>query len=195
MVEKMYHSKPDQRSVRSRQMIYDGLVKLIDEKNFASITVTDLVKAAKVGRTTFYRNFEEIEDVLWMRCDQVVEGFITYLLDYRLNHPSEPVTNMLKPVLHYFYQHSEMIEMLMKARRVHIFEEIFRSRVEPFKPMFLAYFGIDEDYVDYLLVMRIGAITKILTHWIATGKKQTPDELADKLGAISHDMSAFKQFL
>lgn len=190
----MYNRTQDQRSIRSRQMLYDGLAMLIHQKNFTAITVTDLVKAAKVGRTTFYRNFEEIEDVLWMRCDQVVEGFITYLIEYRQNHPTEPFTTMLKPVLHYFYQHSEMIELLMKAKRVHIFEEIFRSRVEPFKSMFLAYYDMDEVYVDYILVMRIGGITKILTHWIETGKKQTPDELAEKLGPISTDMSAFRRF-
>ena len=109
------------------------------EKDFAAITVTDLVDAAAVGRTTFYRNFDEIEDVLRMRCDQVVDGLIDYLQEYRQEHPDEARTTILKPVLRYFYLHSELVELLMNAKRIHIFEESFHTRFEPFKSMLGAY--------------------------------------------------------
>ena len=66
----MYHIKNDQRAIRSSQMMYVGLARLMREKPFNAITVTDLVATAQVGRTTFYRNFDEIEDILRMRCDQ-----------------------------------------------------------------------------------------------------------------------------
>ena len=191
----MYHSTQDQRSMRSREMLYEGLAKLIQQKNFSAITVTDLVTAANVGRTTFYRNFDQIEDVLWMRCDQVVEGLINYLLEYRQTHPNEPTTTVLKPILHYFYQHSELIELLIKAKRVYIFEEILLSRFEPFKGMFKAFYRMEEDYVDYMMVARIGGLTKVLLHWIETGKKQTPDQLAEKLSTISSDMVALNRLL
>ena len=45
------------------------------------------------------------------------------------------------------------------------------------------------------MAMRIGGVTNILTHWIETGKKQAPDELADKLGAITGKMGALEQLL
>lgn len=188
----MYHIKDDQRSIRSSEMIYEGLVKLMQDKDFAAITVTDLVDAAHVGRTTFYRNFDEIEDVLWMRCDQVVEGLISYLQEYRQKHPDEARTVILKPFLRYFYLHSELIELLIKAKRIHIFEEALYSRFEPFKALFGAYYGIEADYVDYVMAMRIGGVTNILTHWIETGKTQAPDELADKLSAITTHMVALE---
>lgn len=190
----MYRIKDDQRSIRSCEMIFEGLAALMNEKAYADITVTDLVKAAGVGRTTFYRHFDEIEDVLRMRCDRVVEGLIDYLQAYRQAHAEQGVGTILKPVLRYFHQHSEMIELLMKARRIHIFEEMMLRSLEPFKPMFGLFFGIEEAYVEYVMTMRLGAITNILTHWVATGKQQDPDDLADKLGAISN-MVALEQLL
>jgi AcrR family transcriptional regulator len=191
----MYHIKDDQRSIRSSEMIYTGLVELLRKKDFAEVTVTDLVDAANVGRTTFYRNFDEIEDVLRMRCDQVVDGLLDYIQAYRQEHPVEPRTTILKPVLRYFYLHSELVELLMNAKRVYIFEESFRTHFEPFKSVFGAYFGIEEDYVDYVLAMRIGGVTRVLVHWIETGKKQAPDEVAHKLGAITGHMNALEQLL
>ncbi len=189
----MYHIKADQRSIRSSKMIYEGLVKLMREMDFAAITVTDLVDAAGVGRTTFYRNFDEIDDVLWMRCDQVIEGLLSYLRTYRQEHPEEPRTTILKPFLRYFYLHSEFLELLMKAKRIYIFEDALQNRFKSFKPMFSAYFGIKEEFVDYVLAMRIGGVTNILTHWIKTGKKQAPDDLADRLGAIASNIVALEQ--
>lgn len=191
----MYHIKDDQRSIRSSQMIYEGLVKLMDEMDFSTITVTDLVDAAEVGRTTFYRNFDEIEDVLRLRCDQVVEGLIDYLQSYRQRHPDESRTTILKPILRYFYLHSELIELLVKAKRIYIFEEALLSRFEPFRPAFRTFYALEEDYLDYLIVLRISGIARILTHWIETGKKQAPDELAEKLSTIISNMVALEQLL
>lgn len=191
----MYHIKEDQRSIRSGEMIFDGLAALMQEKDFAAITVTDVVHAAGVGRTTFYRNFDEIEDVLRMRCDQVVEGVVSYLQTYRQQHPEESRNALLKPLLRYFYLHSELIELLIKAKRIHMFEEAILSHFEPFKGVFSAYYGMEADYAHYVMVMRIGGITNVLIHWIATGKKHAPDELADKLSALTTHMVALEELL
>jgi len=180
----MYHIKDDRRSIRSSQLLYDGLAKLMHEKDFVAITVTDLVEAAKVGRTTFYRNFDEIEDILCMRNDQVFEGLVNYVQAYRKENPNVSRINMLKPILRYFYLNSEIIELLILANRIDIFQSSFRRLLEPFKPFIGTLYGVEEDYVKYMIAINTGAITNILTHWIETGKKQAPDELADNLSVM-----------
>jgi len=165
-------------------MLFEGLSKLMQEKEFSAITVTDLVEAAKVGRTTFYRNFDAIEDILHLRSDQVFAGLVDYLQVYRGQRSDYSTLEVLKPILRYFYLYSEIIELLIMANRDDIFQQSFRQHLEPFKSMYGEFYGVEEDYVEYMIALRIGAITNILTHWIKTGKKQAPDELADKLSAI-----------
>jgi AcrR family transcriptional regulator len=165
-------------------MLYDGLVKLMREKDFDDITVTDLVQAAQVGRTTFYRNFDSIEDILWMRNDQVLEGFLHYLLEYRQKHADESHPHVLKPLLRYFYLNSEIIELLISANRIAIFRQSFRGLIEPFKSMVGALYAIEGDYMEYVVEVNTGAVADILTYWIKTGKRHPPDELADKLSPM-----------
>ena len=98
----MYRIKQDQRTIRSCQLIYDALATLIREKPFSKISVTDVVKTADVGRTTFYRCFDEIEDVLRMRCDQVFDGLVSYMKAYRLENGRFDRGGRLKPMLRYF---------------------------------------------------------------------------------------------
>ncbi len=191
----MYHIKADQRSIRSSALLYDALVRLLQRKSFHTITVTELVEEAQVGRATFYRNFDAIEDILQMRCDQTFEDLIVYMKAYLKEHQEEVGKLPLKPVLHYFYHNSEIIEILMTIKRLDIIQNAFRQVMEPFKPRLIALHGVVEMYVEYGLVVRLGIITNILTQWIASGKQPSPDELANTLGHLMGKMITANEVL
>lgn len=184
----MYHIKDDQRSIRSSEILYDALVRLVQQKPFHTITVTELVEEAQIGRATFYRNFDLIEDILRMRCDQTFEDLIVYMKAYLEEHQDEVGKLPLKPVLHYFHQNSEIIEVLMTIKRLDIIQDAFRQVMGPFKPRLIALHGVAEMYVEYGLVVRVGIMTNILTQWIASGKQPSPDELANTLGHMMGKM-------
>lgn len=191
----MYHIKNDQRSIRSSEMLYDGLAQLIREKPFNTITVTDVVETGKVGRTTFYRNFDEIEDILRMRCDQVFADLIVYFKEYMQKHTTKTGTELLKPLLRYFYLHSDIIELLMIANRIDIIQDSFRMVMGPFKTMAMALHDVADEYMDYGIAIRVGVITSILIRWIENGKRQAPDDLADTLANMIGKMVTMDQLL
>lgn len=193
--KKMYHIKDDQRSIRSSEMLYEGLAKLLQEQPLSAIKVKDLVEAANVGRTTFYRNFDTIEDILRLRSDQVFDGLKAYVVEYTRKHGDESRGALLKPMLRYFYLHSDVLELLILAGRIDIIQASLRRIFEPFKTRILERFDREEDYVDYGITMRIGVLTAILIQWIKTGKKQAPDELADTLGVLVENMIILSQLL
>jgi len=189
----MYHIKNDQRSIRSGQLLYEALATLMQEKPFHSITVTDLVKTAQVGRTTYYRNFDEMEDILWLRCDQTFDAFLAYVKTYMQQQPTESRTALLKPLLRFFYQNSEIIELLIRANRLDIIQGSFWARLQPFREQIAVLHGVAEIYADYSLAIRIGVMTNILVHWTKTGKQQAPDQLAETLEVMMNQMITLEQ--
>ena len=146
----MYHIKNDQRAIRSSQMLYDALVGLMGQKKFEEIKVSDLVKEAQLGRATFYRNFDAIEDILRMRCDQTIDGLITYIMAYRQTHKIEHRTQLLKPLLRYFYLDSSIIELLMQAERLDIMQASFYKRFEGFKSQLVGLLDVPAQYINVL---------------------------------------------
>ena len=176
-------------------MLYAGLAKLMCEMPFESIRVKDLVDASQVGRTTFYRHFDSIEDVLRLRCDQIFDGLIAYLIAYTRRYGNESRAALLKPLLRYFYLHSEIIELLMLAKRLDIVQSSFQRALTPFYIQTAAHFDLDADILAYGQTMRIAVATSILLHWIESGKKQAPDELADELSAMIEDPVTLEQLL
>ena len=80
----MYHIKRDKRALASVELICAGLLRLMARKPFEKITITDLQKESTVSRSTFYRNFDCLEDVLELLCDR---GFQTIFDTYNAQPP------------------------------------------------------------------------------------------------------------
>lgn len=96
----MYHKKNDRRSIQSSDWIYEALKVLMLDKEYSKITITDIVNKANIGRTTFYRNFDTIDDVLKMKCDEKFNEFRKFCIDYyKLNSISDK--SFLTPFLNY----------------------------------------------------------------------------------------------
>jgi AcrR family transcriptional regulator len=57
----MYHIKNDKRIYISLDLIRNGFYALLSEKDFGSITVSEIAERAGVGRATFYRLFDDME--------------------------------------------------------------------------------------------------------------------------------------
>ena len=54
----------DRRVQRTQRLLHQGLMSLIVEKKYESITVQDILDRADVGRSTFYLHFRDKDDLL-----------------------------------------------------------------------------------------------------------------------------------
>jgi AcrR family transcriptional regulator len=196
----LYHIKNDRRALRSAEAIYEALVTLVGEKQFAAIKVKDIVEQAQIGRATFYRNFDVQEDVLRWRCDQVLDELLPYVASFLRAHVSTGGISLIKPILRFFYLDSRIIELLIEAERIDIFQVAFHKRLEGLIPSAVALLDVPEDDLVYWLVLRIAGLVSILAQWVKEGKRQAPDHLADRVTELSTmvdrlDPAAVERFL
>ena len=175
----MYQKKKDKRSIQSSEWIYEALKELMNYKEYSKITITDIVNKANLGRTTFYRNFKTIDDVLKMKCEDKFSEFRKYCINYYTSNECEDKT-FLKPFLRYWYNNSEIIELLIKANRENIIKEFITKEVQ----FFIDASSIDKNkvilsHLNYFIEMRVANSISILTEWIKSDKNISPDDLAD----------------
>lgn len=64
-----------QANVYVKNEMYEALLKLLEEKSFSAISVSDITTEANVSRMSFYRNYNSIEDILIEHLDAVVEHY------------------------------------------------------------------------------------------------------------------------
>ncbi len=72
----------DRRVSRTKNSIRNAYTKLLTEKNFRSITVTDIAKAADVNRKTFYNYYECIDDIM----KEIIDNILTRLFGNNLEN-------------------------------------------------------------------------------------------------------------
>ncbi|MEM6707029.1 MAG: TetR/AcrR family transcriptional regulator, partial [Acidobacteriota bacterium] len=56
--------KPDRRVTRTKRLLRQALMELVREKDYARITVQDILDRADVGRSTFYTHYRDKDDLL-----------------------------------------------------------------------------------------------------------------------------------
>ena len=94
-----------------KRQLTAALIALLQKKTLAEISVSELTKAAGVGRVSFYRNFERKEDILREESDRLIKEWGR---QYETDPASAPET--LFPSLFDFYRgHREFYTTLYRA--------------------------------------------------------------------------------
>ena len=84
----------DKRIRRTKKLLRQALTRLMQQKDFQSITVTDVVREADINRGTFYAHYRDVYDLREKIEAEMIEDFRELIADL---HPSG--TSNLQPVL------------------------------------------------------------------------------------------------
>jgi AcrR family transcriptional regulator len=88
--------KIDPRVRRTRDMLGDALLTLMQEKPFGTITVQQVLDRAGIGRSTFYAHYRDKDDLFLSDLEDFFELMSTPLLRHR------EATNRVAPVSELF---------------------------------------------------------------------------------------------
>lgn len=62
----------DRRVRRTRRLLGEALLELIQSKNFDAITIRDITEQADIGYATFFRHYESKEELLAEQLEQII---------------------------------------------------------------------------------------------------------------------------
>ena len=169
----MYHISNDKRAIQSSELIYNGLLECIKKKSFDQITISDLQKASGIARSTFYRAFDNISDVLYWKCDTC---FYEVLGNY---HPKlfQEELDLAQHYFQYWMNHSDILELLIQINRQDIIYACHMKNAEILQERFGAIPGIHMEHGNYFIAVRTGFTISILTTWLKGGRKENAGEL------------------
>lgn len=118
-------------SIRSKTLIRNALVSLMQEKPFEKITITDIVRRADINRGTFYAHFKDSREVLErIRADALAEmkqAICSVSADIVIRNP-EP---LLRKISEFLSEDSTYYKMLLSTSGIQDFlNEIKRISLE-----------------------------------------------------------------
>lgn len=87
----------ERKQQRTRRGLIDAAMSLFAERGFENVTVTEIADAAEVGRTTFFRYFDDKQEVLFARDDELLDK-VASVLD-QAAQPEVPLGDSIETAL------------------------------------------------------------------------------------------------
>ena len=164
----MYHIKQDKRAQASVELICEGLKQCLTAKSFENLSISAIPRVSGVSRSTFYRNFDRIEDVLALMCDSVFQEAF-----------GAGYANISEAVFRTWFRHADMIEAVVSIGRGDMLYESLRRCSDHLRP------GIpglrDAALFDYLVSIISSSMMGIMITWVERGCRESEEELKNMI--------------
>lgn len=157
-----------------KEEIEKALLDLLKKREFADITVTDIVKEAKVARVSFYRHFSSISDVLESITEQSAEKLKIELFPLMDTANERKLREFL---FNFFYQislnHQEM--WAIDAVNNNLISNYLGAKfLQTFQPP-----DVSSMSEKYGWVAKLCLLNGIARKWVLDGLQETPEEMID----------------
>lgn len=170
--------KQDKRSRRTRAWLLETLLKLLENKKYSEITITELTEKADIARQTFYRNYDSMDDILLSRLNEIVDEYLAKVFK-NLETKKDPDWDFEVRQLILLWQKNEVLfRALQKAgldyqvmeKLSHLFNR-FHMKAQNLKEL--------DDRHQYLVYYLAGGVFMVLNKWFENDMKFPMELLTD----------------
>ena len=159
-----YHIK------NSASYIIESLFIIMRDKPFASISIGEITKKACVHRTTFYRNFDNKEEIIKKFYECFVHSYLEALAISRPKNAQE----YLKIFFSSCYEYKKELLLLYKNKLDHYFVEIAEAKY--IKTYYADGMSVEQ---EMSICYHYGGLYSILHWWCEQGMSMSSEEIAD----------------
>lgn len=170
----MYHIKSDRRSRRTAEEIGKGLLTCLKEKPLSCVTVTDIHRLTNISRATFYRLFDNIDDILEYLCDTASREEFE-----RTELPEDDPEHLFPRLLAQGLENHDLFQALISNGR---YDLIFRYADRRYRLMQSLSDDLipemDDRSYDYVISAMAMNMVSTMVIWHRRGCVDTPEEIA-----------------
>ena len=169
----------------------EALLSLLEEKDFAYITVREICARAGVNRSTFYLHYESMSDLLRETVEMIDERFRASVADATNDKtggeqlaglPREELflltDRRLLPYLDFIKRNRRVYAVLHAHAELFGVEKTYELFFRSVFSLILSRYGISEEKHAYMMAFYRHGLAAILMRWVQTGCETPAEEIA-----------------
>jgi len=165
-------STQDRRITKTRKAIYTAFLQLLNQKDYESITVQEIIDLADVGRSTFYSHYESKELLL----DELCRYLFHHLFEREENITTE---DYLAHIFSHFKKNQDHVTSLLFSKNDYFLRQLQKELEHHVYPMVaenlqVSYPKIPASYLKHFVVTNF---IETLTWWLKKGKSYKEDQV------------------
>ena len=171
-VQSVHMTVQDRRITKTRKAIYAAFLQLLNQKNFETITVQEIIDLADVGRSTFYSHYESKELLL----DELCRYLFHHLFEREENISTEAY---LAHIFSHFKKNQDHVTSLLFSKNDYFLRQLQKELEHHVYPMVakdlqVSYPSIPASYLKHFVVTNF---IETLTWWLKKGKSYKEDQV------------------
>lgn len=176
----MLKNPEDRRARRTRRLLRESLLELLEEKRFGEISIRDVTDRADVNRTTFYLHYTDTAQLL-RSVEEELLGEAQALIDAHIRETVQDGTMgpVFEPVLDFVVEHRKVCAVLMENQEASRFTEHLQTLIranggEIIRAWFPEH---QETAVSYVLQFAACGLIGLVTEWFQRNMDLSKEEL------------------
>ena len=121
-------------AISALDKIYDAFVELIKNKDYDSVSISEIIRESKVSRSTFYIYFKSKDQILVHVCNDIFDHIFAKDLNKEKHHDFSSQQDLKHIVEHafcHFLEDKEIILPILNSSGSQVFLSQLRKRLKP----------------------------------------------------------------
>lgn len=165
----------------------EAFLALLEQKDFAYITVKEICQAAGVNRSTFYLHYETVGDLLAESVAYMHRQFLAKFagmddIAQRISHaPKEELLLLtpeyLRPYLGYILEHRQLYRTAMEKPEIFSADETYQHMFRHIFDPILERFSVPSEERSYRMQFYLNGIAGIIGQWLRQDCAEPPEAI------------------
>ena len=182
------------RVKRTKILLREALIALIEERGFTTLTVGELTERAMVSRAAFYRSYQDKYDLVEQIFEEAMSTLFQAIGEFGREHPADVWVRFFEQIA----QYDRLYRALLGKKGSPWFVQKMRERLaelikehgsvgRPHGPIMSAHAPHPTHPFSDMFVPDLVAamIVEAITWWLEQGQPYTPGELATKIALLA----------
>lgn len=184
----MTQEKMDRRVRRTKALLLQGLIQLMEEKDIKDISVKELSDLADINRGTFYLHYSDVYDMLGKIEEELFREFNDILERDLARAGASPV--IPRPVLLDLFiflgRNRDLSRVLIGPHGDLAFLNRLKELVKEKLHMMMNNAECSVEHFDYLYSFMVSGCTGVIECWLNQETPASPEEIAGYCSALLH---------
>ena len=157
-----------------KDQIKIATARLLNEKSYMDITVTDIVNSANIARVSFYRNYVSIADVFDDIVDDIFTEIVAEVIPVLKSKDENRWRKLLYSLFDCFPKHHS-VDLDQKPENVNMLFSRMSAKLQENEKINV-FQTMEEKYMGF---GKMGLVVNIIKKWMADGRKESIEEMVD----------------
>lgn len=167
----------------TKECIVTALLRLMETKNYANISITDITNLAGVSRMAYYRNYKSKDEILMNHLTDQEKKLLVGIHGQK----AENFREVIKMVSSFFLENSSVIQAIYDAGLSNNLTTMLSERVYNYFPVV-----IENPAGKYAVPFYVGAMLSVFKFWFDNGMVESVDEISEIVYNLINNDEAMK---